>query len=165
VPGVALDTRQETGTNARNPRAALYLSRPLYLLLVAGRPPSLSLPPPSRPWLVQRSKKGLAAMDDRRGRGRGDALGQRPFASAAQRQERVFDGGGGGGGHGPAFGDEFDQGSSLMALLSAGARAVVSSQSQPPPPTWGVEEVTAAPAINLVPQSFSMVNSMSLINL
>jgi hypothetical protein len=100
-------------------------------------------------------------MDDRRGRR--DAMGQRPFASAAQGQERVFDGGGGGGGGGPgpAFGGEFDQGSSsLMALLGAGGAV----SSQPPPPTWGVEEVTAAPAINLVPQSlFSMVNSVSLI--
>jgi len=92
-------------------------------------------------------------MDDRRGHG--DAMGQRPFASAAQGQERVFDGGGG---PGPAFGGEFDQGSSLMALLGAGA---VSSQPLPPP--WEVEEVTAAPAINLVPQSFSMVNFVSLI--
>ena len=96
-------------------------------------------------------------MDDRRGHG--DAMGQRPFVSAAQGQERVFDGGGGGGGPGPAFGGEFDQGSSLMALLGAGGAI----SSQPPPPTWGVEEVTAAPAINLVPQSFSMVNSASLI--
>ncbi|XP_066386076.1 probable WRKY transcription factor 26 [Miscanthus floridulus] len=91
-------------------------------------------------------------MDDRRGHG--DAMGQRPFASAGQGQESVFDGGGGGGGPGPAFDGEFDQGSSLMALLGAGGAI----SSQPPQPTWGVEEVTAAPAINLVPQSFSMAN-------
>ncbi|CAN6297706.1 unnamed protein product [Urochloa humidicola] len=42
-----------------------------------------------------------------------------------------------------------------MALL--GASGV--SSSQPPLPTWGgVEEVTTASAINLVPQSFSMAN-------
>ncbi|XP_039826985.1 probable WRKY transcription factor 4 [Panicum virgatum] len=92
-------------------------------------------------------------MDDRRGRG--DAMRQRPFAHAAQGQERVFDGGGGGAGPGPAFGCDFDQGSSLMALLGAGGV----SSSQPPLPTWGVEEVTAAPAINLVPQSFAMTSS------
>ncbi|KAF8709838.1 hypothetical protein HU200_029551 [Digitaria exilis] len=94
-------------------------------------------------------------MDDRRGRG--DAMRQLPLASAAQGQERVFDGGGGGGaGPGPAFGSDFDQGSSssLMALLGAGGV----SSSQTSLPTWGVEEVTAAPAINLVPQSFSMAN-------
>ncbi|CAL4919189.1 unnamed protein product [Urochloa decumbens] len=93
-------------------------------------------------------------MDDRRGRG-GDAMRQRPFASAAQGQERVFDGGGGAG-HGSAFGGDFDQGSSsLMALLGAGSV----SSSQPQLPTWGgVEEVTTASAINLVPQSFSMAN-------
>ncbi|CAN6309252.1 unnamed protein product [Urochloa humidicola] len=95
-------------------------------------------------------------MDDRRGRGGSDAMRQRPFASAAQGQERVFDGGGGGGaGHGSAFGGDFDQGSSsLMALLGAGGV----SSSQPQLPTWGVEEVTTASAINLVPQSFSMAN-------
>ena len=93
-------------------------------------------------------------MDDRRGRG--DAMHQRPFAHAAQGQERVFDGGGGGAGPGPAFGCDFDQGSSLMALLGAGGV----SSSQPPLPAWGVEEVTSAPAINLVPQSFAMVNSL-----
>ncbi|CAL4944507.1 unnamed protein product [Urochloa decumbens] len=92
-------------------------------------------------------------MDDRRGRG--EAMRQRPFASAAQGQERVFDGGGGAG-HGSAFGDDFDQGaSSLMALLGAGGV----SSSQPQLPSWGgVEEVTTASAINLVPQSFSMAN-------
>ena len=91
-------------------------------------------------------------MDDRLGRG--DAMRQRPFAHASdQGQERVFDGGGGG----PAFGIDFDQGSSsLMALLGAGGV----SSSQPPLPAWGVEEVVAAPAINLVPQSFAMVNSL-----
>jgi len=94
-------------------------------------------------------------MDDRRGRG--DAMRRRPFAHAAdQGQERVFDGGGGGAGPGPAFGCDFDQGSSLMALLGAGGV----SSSQPPLPAWGVEEVTSAPAINLVPQSFAMVNSL-----
>ncbi|CAN6286755.1 unnamed protein product [Urochloa humidicola] len=93
-------------------------------------------------------------MDDRHGRG-DDAMRQRPFASAAQGQERVFDGGGGAG-HGSAFGGDFDQGSSsLMALL--GASGV--SSSQPSLPMWGgVEEVTAASAINLVPQSFSTAN-------
>jgi hypothetical protein len=92
-------------------------------------------------------------MDDRRGRG-GDGMRQRPFASA---QERVFDGGGssGGGGTGPALGGDFDQGSSYMALLGAGVNP------QPPPLQWAVEEVTVQPAINLVPQSFSMVKPVS----
>lgn len=77
---------------------------------------------------------------------------QRPFASA---QERVFDGGGNSGGPGTAFGGDFDQGSSYMALLGAGVN------TQPPPLQWAVEEVAAPPAINLVPQSFSMVKSVS----
>jgi hypothetical protein len=128
---------------------------PLFLPLVAGRRPSLSsLPSRARSPLRlsgEARKVELRPMDDRRGRG--DAMRHRPFASAAQGQERVFDGGGGGG-HGPAFGGDFDQGSSLMALLGAGGV----SSSQPSLPTWGVEEVTAATAINLVPQSFSMVN-------
>ncbi|KAF8775573.1 hypothetical protein HU200_004347 [Digitaria exilis] len=92
------------------------------------------------------ARQEVRPMDDRRGRG--DAMRQLPFASAAQGQERVFDGGGGGGaGPGPAFGGDFDQGSSssLMALLGAGGV----SSSQTSLPTWGVEEVTAAPAINL----------------
>ncbi|WVZ60631.1 hypothetical protein U9M48_010624 [Paspalum notatum var. saurae] len=91
------------------------------------------------------------------GHGRGDdGMGQRPpFASAAQGQERVFDGGGGGVGAGPAFGGDYDQGSSLMALLAAGGGCI---SSQPPTTTWGVDEVTGPPAINLVPQSFSLAN-------
>jgi hypothetical protein len=89
-------------------------------------------------------------MDDRHGRG-GDAMRQRPFASA---QERVFDGGGSSGGAGPAFGGDFDQGSSYMALLSAGVNP------HPPSMQWAVEEVPP-PAINLVPQSFSMLKSPS----
>jgi hypothetical protein len=87
-------------------------------------------------------------MDDRGGRG-GDAMHQRPFASA---QERVFDGSGCSGG--PVVGDDFDQGSSYMALLSAGVNP------QPPSMQWAVEEVLP-PAIDLVPQSFSMVKSPS----
>ncbi|KAK3146011.1 hypothetical protein QOZ80_3BG0260380 [Eleusine coracana subsp. coracana] len=87
-------------------------------------------------------------MDDRRGRG-GDPMRQRPFASA---QERVFDGGGNSAGPGPAFGGDFDQGSSYMALLGAGVNP------QPSPLQWAVDEVTASPAINLVPQSFPMAN-------
>ncbi|KAJ1293523.1 hypothetical protein BS78_01G074800 [Paspalum vaginatum] len=80
-------------------------------------------------------------MDGRRGRG--DAMGQQPFASAAQGQERVFDGGGAGVGAGPAFGgDGYDQGSSLMALLGAGGAV----SSQPPPATWGVDEANYPPA-------------------
>ncbi|GJN23247.1 hypothetical protein PR202_gb10880 [Eleusine coracana subsp. coracana] len=90
-------------------------------------------------------------MDDRRGRG-GDPMRQRPFASA---QERVFDGGGNSAGPGPAFGGDFDQGSSYMALLGAGVNP------QPSPLQWAVDEVTASPAINLVPQSFPMVQSLS----
>ncbi|KAK3149279.1 hypothetical protein QOZ80_3AG0215260 [Eleusine coracana subsp. coracana] len=88
-------------------------------------------------------------MDDRRGRD-GDPMRQRPFASA---QERVFDGGGSSAGPGPAFGSDFDQGSSYMALLGAGV-----NPQQPPPLQWAVDEVAASPAINLVPQSFSMAN-------
>ncbi|XP_062212475.1 probable WRKY transcription factor 58 [Phragmites australis] len=79
-------------------------------------------------------------------RWRGDAMPQRPFASA---QEREFDGGGSsGGGAGPAFGGDFDQGSSYMALLGA----VVNPQPPLPPPWGSIEEVTTAPAINLTPQ-------------
>ncbi|OEL23553.1 putative WRKY transcription factor 58 [Dichanthelium oligosanthes] len=119
----------------------------------SGRPPSLSLASRAVFLGLSGEARKVAAMEDRRGRG--DAMRQRPFASAAQGQERVFDGGGGGAGPGPAaFGSDFDQGSSLMALLGAGGV----SSSQPPPPAWGVEEVTAASAINLVPQSFSMAN-------
>ncbi|KAL6894127.1 hypothetical protein ACP4OV_008225 [Aristida adscensionis] len=85
-------------------------------------------------------------------RWRGDAMRQRPFASA---QERVFDGGGGGG-PGPAFGGDFDQGSTYMELLAGGVNPQL-----PPPQPWAVEDVTTASAINLTPHYMASYTSPS----
>lgn len=80
---------------------------------------------------------------------RGDGMRQQPPYSSGH-QERVFDGGGGGG---PAFGNDYDPGSSYMSLLGSGVNP---QQSLQPPQAWGVDEV-APPTINLTPQ-FSMVS-------
>ncbi|VAI36987.1 unnamed protein product [Triticum turgidum subsp. durum] len=82
---------------------------------------------------------------------RGDGMRQQPPYSSGH-QERVFDGGGGSSG-GPAFGNDYDPGSSYMSLLGSGVNP---QQLLPAPPAWAVEEV-APPTINITPQ-FSMAN-------
>ncbi|XP_037436221.1 probable WRKY transcription factor 26 [Triticum dicoccoides] len=81
---------------------------------------------------------------------RGDGMRQQPPYSSGH-QERVFDGGGGGGG--PAFGNDYDPGSSYMSLLGSGVNP---QQSLPAQQAWGVDDV-APPTINLTPH-FSMAN-------